>query len=109
MLLVILAGVVALQVWAWRELSEGVASGALSKAHAVAWYIIWALIPTVLFVAAFLGAVGLEEWLGVALIGESMARAALPLGIFLLGLAGLGSLCFGVRCTRLKGAPATRG
>jgi hypothetical protein len=108
-LLVILALVVVLQACAWRELSARVTSGALTSAGAVGRYLVWAVMPTVLFVTAFLSAVGLEEWLGVALIGESMARATLPLGVFLIGVAGLGTLCFGVRCAWLKVASAKRG
>jgi hypothetical protein len=92
----------ALQVWEWRDLAARVTSGTLTKGRAVGRYIIWALAPSLLLAASFLGAVGLEEWFGVSLIGESMARAVWPLTILLLCLVGLGSLGFAVTCARLK-------
>ena len=105
MALAILAGVLALQAWTWHRLSGRVASGELSKLRGAARYGLWALVPLLLFVASFFGAVGLEEWLGVALLSESMARATLLIVAFLLGVAGLGSACFGVRCVLIKRAP----
>jgi len=105
MALVILAGVLALQAWTWRRLSGRVSSGQLSRLQAAVRYGLWALVPLLVFVGAFFGAVGLEEWLGVALLPESMARATLLIVGFLLGLAGLGSACFGVRCVLIQRAP----
>jgi hypothetical protein len=107
MVLVILAGV--LQVREWRDLSGRVTSGGLTKGRAVRRYIIRALAPSLLLAASFLGAVGLDEWFGVSLVGESMARAVWPLTILLLSLAGLGSLGFAVTCSRLRTPSAARG
>ena len=109
MILVILAGVIALQVREWRDLSGRVTSGTLTKGRAVRRYIIVALVPSLLLAVSFLGAVGLDEWFGVSLIGESMARAVWPLTILLLCLAGLGSIGFAVACTRLRSPSAARG
>ncbi|MGE0455909.1 MAG: hypothetical protein AB7O37_19510 [Vicinamibacteria bacterium] len=97
----------ALQAWVWRDLSTRVECGGLSKMGAVIRYALWALMPPLLFVVAFLVGVGLEEWLDVALIPELLGRAALPVGVFLVGSAGLGSICFGVRSVWLE-APAGR-
>ncbi|MDH3505279.1 MAG: hypothetical protein OEM58_12225 [Nitrospirota bacterium] len=101
MFLLILGLVVVLQVWTWTRLVRHVASGALTRLGAVGRYVMWACAPAVVFLAGFFGAVGLEEWLGLALIPEPLARASLLIGAVLLGGAGLGSLCFAVRCAFL--------
>jgi Kef-type K+ transport system membrane component KefB len=65
-------------------------------------YGLWAGVPLLLFVALFFAAVGLEEWLGVALLPEPLSRVTLLIAAFLLGVAGVGSACFGVRCAIIK-------
>jgi hypothetical protein len=105
MFLALLAGLIALQTLQWRRLARGVSSGLLTKRRAMTRYVVWALAPIFSLAAAFLAAVGLEEWLGVAIVSrasESTIRAAPFLGIILLGLAGLGSVGFVVRCVWLK-------
>lgn len=100
MLLLILVGVIALQVRQWRRLNGRMTHGALAKPRAIVLYVTWALAPTILVGAALFVAIGLEAGLGVALIGEEVARAVLPVGILLLGVALIGSLAFGVTCGR---------
>jgi len=104
MFLLILVAILALQAWTWHRLVGHVTSGALTKRQASVRYALWALVPLLLFVAVFLGAVGLEEWLGVALLSEPMGRATLLIVVFLLGVAGLGAACFGIRCAFIKGS-----
>ncbi len=107
MILVFLSAVLALQAWKWQRLSERIASGQLTKLQGFVHYGLWALVPLLLFVASFFGAVGLEEWLGVALLSESLGRATPLIAAFLLGAAGLGSACFGVRCAFIKRSPTS--
>jgi len=38
---------------------------------------VWAFLPLLLFVGSFLAAVGVEEWLGLAVVPESAARTSL--------------------------------
>ena len=102
MLLLILVVVLALQAWAWHRLSGRAASGSLTRTGAGIRYALWALVPLLVYLAGFIGAVGLEEWLGIALISEPMGRATLLIVAFLLGTAGLGSLCFGIRCALIS-------
>jgi len=98
MLLVVLISSVALQVWAWQRLSHRVRDGAVSRFGAVMRYSLWAFLPCLLLVGAFLAAVGLEEWLDVAIIEESPARAAPLLGLVLIAVSTLGTLSFAIRC-----------
>ena len=102
MILVILAGVIALQVWEWRELARRRSSGTRTKGRAVRCCTTRGPTPFLFLAASFLGTVALDEWFGVSLIGESLARAVWPLTILLLCLAGLGSLGFAVTCARLR-------
>jgi hypothetical protein len=81
-----------------------IAAGELTRLQGTVRYGLWALVPLALYVALFFGAVGLEEWLGVAMISESVGRATLLLAGVLLGVAALGSTCFGVRCVFIKRA-----
>lgn len=106
MLLFILVAVAAFQGWTWHRLSGRVESGALTKLQAIVRYGLWAQAPPLLFLGIFFGAVGLEEWLGIALLSEPTARATAPIVALLLGIAGLGSACFGVRCAFIKRSPA---
>jgi uncharacterized membrane protein YedE/YeeE len=100
--LLILAAAAALQAWAWQRLSTHVIAGTLTKAAATLRYTIWALVPLLLFLLAIAAAVGVEQWRGVALVPEPMARATALIAAFLLGAATLGSICFVVRCAFLK-------
>ena len=102
MVLILLAAVLALQGWTWHRLLGRVASGQLTKLQGTLRYGLWALVPLLLFGASFFGAVGLEEWLGMALLSESLSRATLLIAALLLGAAGLGSACFAVRCAFVK-------
>ena len=104
MAFVLLAAVVALQAWTWQRLSGRIASGRLTKLQGTVRYGLWALVPLLVFVAFFFAAVGLEEWLGVALVSESLGRATPLIAAFLLSAAGLGSACFGIRCAFIKRA-----
>jgi hypothetical protein len=98
MLLVLLVGSVALQAWAWRRLRSRVAASEVTRLGASVRYAGWALAPLLLFVALFFGFVGLEELSGKAIISELMGRAALPVATLLLGIAGLGWVCFSISC-----------
>ena len=104
MVLVLLAAVLALQAWTWHRLSGRIASGQLTKLQGTVRYGLWALVPLLVFVFFFFAAVGLEEWLGVALVSESLGRATLLIAAFLLSAAALGSACFGIRCAFIKRA-----
>jgi len=101
-MLLILVLVVALQAWAWHRFSGRAASGSLTRTGAGIRYLLCALVPLLAYLLAFMGAVGLEGWLGIALISEPMGRATLLIVAFLLGAAGLGSLCFGIRCALIS-------
>jgi len=103
MFLLTLCIILAIQTWAWMHLTQQVASGELTKWRASAFYALWASVPTIVFLIGLFGAVGLEEWLGLALIPEPLGRANPLIVVGLLGMALLGSLCFAVRCTSLKG------
>ncbi|MEH6648621.1 MAG: hypothetical protein V7707_01200 [Motiliproteus sp.] len=63
-----------------------------SKARATGAYLVYGLAPLVLYVAVFIGLVGIEEWFGMATISEPYARA-LPFmlvgGITAVGTTGL--------------------
>jgi hypothetical protein len=109
MLLGLLLGSIALQVWAWRSLQRRVMSGAVTRPAALLRYGGWALLPLLLFVGLFLSAIGAEELTGTATIPEPLARIALLIAALLLGLAGLGWLSFSILCAlvwRVPGAKA---
>lgn len=97
LLVTILVALAALQAWVWRNLAARVAGGTLTRLGAIVRYVLWALTPLGLLLVAFLAAVALEEWLGAAVIPELLGRAVLPLGVLVLGVAGLGSIGFGIR------------
>ena len=102
MLLVLLAGALAVQVWAWRRLRERVEMGGLTRLGASARYGLWALAPFLLFAGFFFSALGLEEWLGLSIMSEPMARATLPAAAFLLGIGVVGWLLFATRCVLMR-------
>jgi hypothetical protein len=102
MFLLILSLVLAHQAWTWTHLARRVTSGELTRLSASARYAMWAFVPIVVFLMGFFGAVRLEEWLGLALIPETLARATVLIMAGLLGIAGLGSLGFAVGCAFLK-------
>lgn len=106
MLFVLLVGSVALQAWAWRRLRRRVATGEFTRFGGSIRYGGWALVPLLLFVGVFFGLVGLEELSGGAIISEPMGRATLPMAILLLGIAGLGGVCFSISCALIGGVPA---
>ena len=105
MLPLILVAAIALQIRQWRHLYRRLTSGSLTKPRAIGLYVMWALAPTFLLGAALLTTIGLEERLDVAIIGEEIARAVVPVGILLLGVAVIGSIAFGVACARLGQQP----
>ena len=108
MLLVLLLGSIGLQAWAWRSLQRRVISGTVSKSGALLRYGGWALVPLVLFMGLFLGAIGAEELSGAAIIPEPLGRAALPVAALLLGVAGLGWLSFLILCALVWRAPRAK-
>lgn len=57
----------------------------LSRARAFAYYLGWVSSPIALFILLFLGAVGVEEVTGIALVTEGLGRGLLIL--LALGLA----------------------
>lgn len=95
--LIVSAGV---QVWAWRRVVGRQRQAGLTRLQSVARYAAWAFLPLLLFIAGFFAMVALEEWLRVSLIGERWALLILPL----LGLAGLGTTAFAVRCVLVRTA-----
>ena len=108
MLLVLLAGSVALQAWAWRRLLRRVAAGEVARLEGSVRYGGWAVVPLLLLVAFFFGLVGLEELFDSAIIPELLGRAALPIAMLLLGVAALGWLCFSVFCAFIGRVPRTK-
>ncbi len=108
MALVLFATVLAFHAWMWRRMFERVASGQLAKLRGTARYGMSALLPLFGFVASMLSAVGLEEWWGVALVSDSMARASPLICVFLLAAAGVSSLGFAIRCAYIKVACVPR-
>ena len=108
MLVVLLVGSLALQIWTWKRLVARVSFGHVSRLQAVARYGCWAFAPLLLVVAIFFTAVGLEEWLGVALLSEPMGRATPLVAIFLLATALIGWAAFALRCTLISQVPTAR-
>lgn len=108
MLLVLLVGSLALQVWAWRTISKRIEWGGMTKLQGAARYAFWAFLPLLVFVGIFFGAVGVEEWLGVALISEPVARGTPLVALLLFTLSGLGWLGFAVRSAFLHKPRAPR-
>jgi len=101
MLAVLLIAVLALQVWVWNSLVTRVRSGRLSPARAVLRYTGAALLPVVGLAIVFFTLVGLEEWLGIAVLSEPFSRATPLLALLLIGLFVIGSLGFALWCTYL--------
>jgi len=100
----LLIGSVGLQAWAWRSLIRRLRGGTLTRLQCATRYAGLAFVPVLLFIAVLLAMVGLEEWLGLALVGERAALLALPT----LGLSVLGSLGFVVRCALVRKAEGPR-
>lgn len=98
MLLVLLVGSVALQVWAWQRLRRRFISGGVTRLGGSVRYAGWALAPLLSFVGCFFGLVGLEELSGAAIIPEPLGRVALLTATLLLAIAGVGWLCFSILC-----------
>lgn len=102
MFLLILGLVLVLQIWTWTRLVRRVSSGELTRLGASGRYAMWAFAPAVVFLVGFFGAVGLEEWLNLALIPEPLGRTSILIVAGLLGIAGIFLLSFAVRCALLK-------
>ncbi|MBI2841187.1 MAG: hypothetical protein HYX75_22950 [Acidobacteria bacterium] len=105
MLIVVLVGTVALQIWTWKRLVGRVSFGNLTKLQAVARYGCWACAPLLLVAAIFFTTVCLEEWLGIALLSDPMGRATPLVAIFLLATALIGWAAFALRCTLIRHVP----
>jgi hypothetical protein len=108
MFLAILAGSLVLQAWAWRHLRRRIASGDITRLGGSVRYGVWAAAPFFFCVGVFLGAVGIEEWSGGAIIPESLGRAALPIGALLLGLAFIGWISFTISSALIRRRPGTK-
>jgi hypothetical protein len=102
MFLLALCIILAIQIWTWNHLAQQVASAKMTKIGAIGRYTLWASVPMIIYFIVFFGAVGFEEWLGLALIPEPLARATIPILAVLLGSTILGSLFFAIRSTFLK-------
>jgi hypothetical protein len=96
----LLIGSIILQAWAWRSLAGRLQGDTLTRLQTASRYAGWAFLPVLLFVAAFMAMVGLEEWLKVALIEERAALLAVPV----LALSVLGTIGFTVRCAFVRRA-----
>jgi hypothetical protein len=96
----LLIGSIVLQAWAWRSLVGRLRAGTLTRLQTAARYAGWAFLPALSFVAVFVAMVGLEEWLGVALVEERAALLAWPV----LALSVLGTIGFTVRCAFVRRA-----
>jgi len=108
MLLVLLVGSIALQIWAWRRLRGRVVAGDVTRFGGVVRYGGWAFAPLLLYVGFFFGLVGLEELSGAAIIPEPVGRATLPVAALLLGVALLGSLSFSILCALFWRVPRVK-
>ena len=102
MFLLTLCIILAIQIWTWNHLAQQVASAKMTKIGAIGRYTLWASVPMIIYFIVFFRAVGLEEWLGLVLIPEPLARATFPILAVLLGSTILGSLFFAIRSTFLK-------
>ena len=87
-----------LHVWTWTYLKQRLSQGTLTRAGAVSRYAFLTSAPAVLFVMGFFLVMGLEEWLAVAMIPESLGRAGLPILAGLVLMAVLSTCCFALRC-----------
>ena len=99
MFLLALCIILAIQIWTWNHLPQQVATGKMTKIGAIGGYTLWASVPMIIYFIVLFGAVGLEEWLGLALILEPLARATVPILAVLLGSTILASLSFAIRST----------
>ncbi|MCP5152994.1 MAG: hypothetical protein H6983_02425 [Ectothiorhodospiraceae bacterium] len=68
--------------------------GERSRLAGLARFVGWSLTPALAFLGALAALVGLEEALGVALIGDALARGLLPLGALSVVIAAVGALLF---------------
>jgi len=98
MFLGLLTAALALQAWGWTRLAAGVRSGRLGCGQAVLRYSGLALLPFAGLVAVFFALVGLEEWLGAALLSEPLSRATPLAGLVLLVVFAAGSGAFAAWC-----------
>jgi hypothetical protein len=95
--LFVIAAIV-LQAWAWQRLVTRMLSGALSRGQGALRYTGWAFVPVIVFVALFMAMVGLEEWLGLALVPERSPLLVIPV----FALSVLWTLAFWGRCLFLR-------
>jgi hypothetical protein len=102
MLVLFLLACVGLQAWAWARLRRRVRDGRTTKLRALSQYAGWALAPLALVVGLLLGAIGIEEASGRALIAEPWGRAALPAAAVLLAVGVVGVLAFSVQVALLR-------
>jgi hypothetical protein len=102
MLLGLLIAALTLQVWVWSRLTGRLREGRLSVGRAVARYAATALLPFAGFAVGFFSLVGLEEWLGVALLSEPLSRATPVVALLLLAFFVLGSSAFAIWSTYVR-------
>ena len=107
MLPALLIAALALQAWVWSRLAARVRSGRLSIRRAVARYAGAALLPFVGLAAAFFALVGLEEWLGLALLSEPLSRATPLAALLLIAFFVAGSTFFAVWCAYMRSSHST--
>ena len=94
----LLIGALALQVWVWRSLAARVRSRQLTPGRAIARYAGAALLPVAGLAIVFFSLVGLEEWLGIALLSEPFSRATPIAALLLTAIFVIGSLTFTAWC-----------
>jgi len=101
MFAVLVIGALALQVWVWRTLAERVRSRRLNPGKAIARYAGAALLPIAGLAIVLFSLVGLEEWLGIAVLSEPFSRATPIAALLLIAIFAIGSLAFAVWCAYL--------
>jgi hypothetical protein len=90
----VLFSTLAVCVFKFRQLRRHVRLRARSRGRAAGMYLFFTTLPVGIYLLLFFGAVGLEEWAGVALISEAFARSlVLVVGIALL-MALIANLSF---------------
>ena len=98
----VLSLILLLHVWTWTHLTQRLSQGTLTRAGAVGRYAFLTSAPAVLFLMGLLLVMGLEEWLAVAMIPESLGRAGFPILAGLLLMAVLSTCCFALRCRQFS-------
>lgn len=89
---------VACFVWQFRR----VRNGRSSRAQGILRYVGWSSAPLLIFVGLFFVMVGVEELVGVSLVGEGYARSLVLLGGGGLAWVAVGAIVFAISVMLVK-------